>query len=365
MRHTDGHGGPHLTALRDAACAYWHRRGLHTGPGQVVTAPGAPLLLLALLSAGDPAGGGVLLSRPAADWHAVPARLLGRPVHRVPAPADCGGVPDPFVLLETVRRARSAGDDPRTLVLSVADDPTGTAVPPELLHEVCEAASGEGLLVVSDESERDTSHDPHGTVVVSPAEMLGAAHSGSVVVLTGTPSVALGRFPDTARGHGLAREVRAVLTALHARVSEEAALGGAQWFAEPPELRERRAAEAVRQGALARALHDAVTEAGALCRPPQVGRHVYADLEPARGALAAHGVENAAELEAELVRRLGAGADGGHRYGEEPGALRVRLSTLLLTGADHPEAPDPLRAPHTAHALSVLRSTLAALTAAP
>lgn len=366
MGHTQGRRPPeHLAALLDAACAYWHRRGLHTGPGQVVAAPGAPLLLLAVLAAGDPGGGGVLLPRPCADWYDAPVRLLRRTAHRVPVPADCGGVPDPFVLLEAVRRARAAGDDPRVLLLSVVDDPTGTAPPPELLHEVCEAAAQKGLLVISDESGRDSSHDPHDTVIVSPAEMLGAAHADSVVVLTGRASAAFARVPDTARGHGLAREARAVLSALHTRVGAVAAAAGAEELAEPAGVREQRAAEAARQGVLARALHDAAVEAGALCRPPQAGRHVYADLEPVRGVLAAHGVEDAATLEAELVRRLGAGAEGGHRFGDEPDALRVRLSTLLLTGPDDPEAPDPLRAPHTAHALALLRSTLAALTAPP
>lgn len=382
---SDGHGGPnggpHVAALREAACAYWHRRGLHTGPGQVVAAPGVPLLLLALLAAADRAGGGVLLTRPAADWYELPVRLLGRTPHRVPVPAECGGVPDPFVLLETVRRARSAGDDPRVVLVSVADDPTGTAAPPELLHEVCEAASEEGLLVISDESGRDTSHDPHDTVVVSPAEMLGAGHADSVVVLTGIagkppsaagvageaaePAVGLARFPDTSRGHTLAREVRTVLNALHARLPAAAAEAAAEALAESPQVRERRAADARTQGALAAALHEAVTGAGGLCRPPQSGWHVYADLEPVRRSLAAHGVEDAATLEAELVRRLGPGVTGGHRLGDDAGALRVRLSTVLLTGVDEVAAPDPLRAPRVRHAVAALRAVLASLTAGP
>lgn len=378
MRHTDqDRQVEHDGALQEAACTYWHARGLHTGPGQVVAAPGLPLLLLALLASADPKGGGVLLTRPAADWHELPARLLGRTPYRVPVPAECGGAPDPFVLLETVRRARSAGDDPRVLLLSVADDPTGTVAPPELLHEVCEAAAQEGLLIVSDESGRDTSHDPHDTVIVSPAEICGAAtagHTDAVVVLTGTagsrppdgtgePAAGLARFSGSSRGHTLAREVRAVLSALHAHLPAAAARAAADALAEPPATRERRAADARTEGELARALHDAVVGAAGLCRPPQTGRHVYADLEPLRRALAAHGIEDGAGLAAELVRRLGPGADGGHRFGDEAGALRVRLSTRLLAGADHPLAPDPLRAPHVRYALDTLRTVLAELTA--
>ncbi|MZE79476.1 hypothetical protein GTY57_21560, partial [Streptomyces sp. SID5475] len=129
--------------------------------------------------------------------------VLGRPAYPVPVPAECGGVPDPFALLETVRRVRAEGGTPRVLVLSPADDPTGTTAPPELLHEVCEAAAGEGLLIISDETDRDALHPspvavpdtpdappppgdpaPAGRgrpVFGSPAEML----PGHVVVLAG------------------------------------------------------------------------------------------------------------------------------------------------------------------------------------
>lgn len=81
-------------------------------------------------------------------------------------------MPDPYALLETVRRMRAEGGDPRMLVLCVADDPTATVAPPELVHEAMEAALGEGLHLVSDETWRDTVHDPHDTVLLSPAEML-------------------------------------------------------------------------------------------------------------------------------------------------------------------------------------------------
>ncbi|MCF6526508.1 hypothetical protein HOY81_26065, partial [Streptomyces sp. JJ36] len=147
--------------------------------------------------------------------------------------------------------------------------------------------------------------------------------------------------------------------------------------AEPAARRAQRAAAARTHGVLAAALHGAVTGAGALCRPPHTGRHLYADLEPARPALAAHGIRDAAGLEAELVRRLGPGADGGHRFGDDPHALRVRLSTRLLipaaatatadedtAGAALAEPPDPgsdaVRA-----ALDRLRAALVALTGPP
>ncbi len=295
-----------------------------------------------------------MLPRPAACWHARAARLLGRGLHPVPVPAECGGVPDPFLLLETVGRARAEGTRPRVLLLSVADDPTGTAAPPELLHEVCEAADGEGMLVISDESWRDTCHDPHATVVVSPAEMLGAAHADAVVVLAGLDpallppgtAAAVARMPGTPHGRALAAHVRHLLQTLNATLGPASDEAAAHVLDEPGPLRERRTAGARVHGALAAALHDAVLEAGGLCRPPTTGRHVYLDLEPVREALAARGVPDAVTLEAELVRRLGPHAAGGHRFCDDPQALRARLTT----------------SPGDAGAAEGLRAVLAALT---
>ncbi|MET9111659.1 pyridoxal phosphate-dependent aminotransferase, partial [Streptomyces zhihengii] len=84
------------------------------------------------------------------------------------------------------------------------------------------------------------------------------------------------------------------------------------------------------------AVHRTVLAAGALARPPQAGRHLYADLGPLRARLAERGVGDSMELEEYLSDRLGTSVPGGHRFGDELGALRVRLSTgpLLGTAAD-------------------------------
>lgn len=367
MEGTDGYRqGRSATAV--AACGYWQRKGMHTHPEQVVAAPGAPLLLLAVFAVVG--GGVVVLPRPCAQWHAAQARLLGRPLHTVPVPAECGGVPDPVALRETVRRARTDGDAPRVLVLSVADDCTGTAVPPELLHEVCEAAGDEELLIVSDETWRDTSYAPHDTVVVSPAEMVhGGRESDAVVVLAGLgeallplgPQAGIARFPDSGRGRGLAESVRGVLAELRSELDGQADAAVADALTEPEPLRTRRATTARAYGALLTALQHAFTDSGALCRPPHAGRHIYADLEPVRPRLAAHGIRDAAGLEAELVRRLGPYAVGGHRFGDDPQALRVRLSSELLTGGSRP--PEPLGSPAVGRALDSVRSALTELTA--
>ncbi|MEU9103323.1 aminotransferase class I/II-fold pyridoxal phosphate-dependent enzyme [Streptomyces xanthophaeus] len=354
--------------VREAACRYWGRRGLVTAPEDVAAGPGAPGLLLALLGA---YGGDVLLPRPCPAWWTPQVRLLGRRAYHVPTPAECGGVPDPYALLETVRRVRAEGGDPRVLLLSVADDPTATVPPPELLLEACEAAESAGLFVVSDESWRDTVHRPHETLVLSPAEML-PDRAAVLVDLSGAllPAgwpAAVVRFPATPRGTWLRARTLDVLTATGALVAGPVAGAAAHALDEPDAVAGRVWAAAALHGVVAAAAHRELLAVGALARPPQAGRHLYADLGPLRAGLARNGVGDAMELEDWLGARLGAPTPGGQRFADELGALRVRLSTGPLLGATPEErlaaltAADPLGLPQVRRSLGLLGSVLAGL----
>ncbi|MEV6110835.1 aminotransferase class I/II-fold pyridoxal phosphate-dependent enzyme, partial [Streptomyces sp. NPDC051940] len=353
------------------AAGWFARRGLHTGPGQVAAAPGARLLLLALLAATD---GDVLIPRPAAEWHAAQARLLGRAVHTVPVQAESGGAPDPVALLETLARLRADGGDPRLLVLSVADEVTGTVPPPEILYEVCEAAAGAGVLVVSDETYRDTRFDPHDTMLVSPAEM---SH-GDAVALAGLdacllPSAwpaAVARFPAGPNGVELRRATVAALAAMGAAIASPVAEAAALALTEPSSVTARTGAAARLNAAFAAAAVRILADVGAECRPPQAGSCVYADFDERRRELDVQGVTGAAELEAWLAARLGPGrVAGGHRFGDPPDSLRVRFALLpLFAGADDArrtaalDAPQPLRSPHVTQALAEFGTVIAELT---
>ncbi|WP_330460711.1 aminotransferase class I/II-fold pyridoxal phosphate-dependent enzyme [Streptomyces sp. NBC_00820] len=353
-------------ALLEAACGYWTRRGLPCAPDRVAAAPGTPPLLLAVAAALAGDGGDVLVPRPSASWWEPCVRLLGRPVFHVGTPAESGGVPDPYALLETVRRVREEGGDPRVLVLSVADDPTATVAPPELLHETVEAAAAEGMHLVSDETWRDTLHDPHQTVLLSPAEMLPdrvtvVTDLAGALLPAGWPA-AVARFPAGEAGERLHARVLDVLTALGARVATPVAAAAGYALDEPDPVTERREAAVRLHARLAAAVHCAVVASGALSRPPCAGRHLYADLGPLREALGEHRVGDAQELEDFLTARLGMPAPGGHRFGDHLGALRVRLDTgPLLDGSDEERSecltsPEPLELPHVQRALNSLRS---------
>ncbi|MFD8807453.1 aminotransferase class I/II-fold pyridoxal phosphate-dependent enzyme [Streptomyces sp. NPDC059597] len=352
--------------LLEAACGYWTRRALPTVPDQVAAAPGAPPLLLAITAALAADGGDVLVPRPHAAWWEPCARLLGRRVFHVPVPPESGGVPDSYALLETVRRVRAEGGEPRLLVLSVADDPTGTVTPPEPLYETVEAAAAEGLHLISDETWRDTLHAPHETVLLSPAEMLPdrvtvVTDLAGALLPTGWPA-AVARFPAGAAGEWLHARVLDALTALGAHVAAPVAEAARYALDEPEPVTARRDAAVRLHAHLAAAVRHTVVAGGALARPPQAGRQLYADLGPLREALAARGVGDSQELEDCLTARLPMPAPGGHRFGDDLGALRVRLATGPLTGATDAErtesltSPTPTELPHVQRALMSLGS---------
>ncbi|MGW0466586.1 aminotransferase class I/II-fold pyridoxal phosphate-dependent enzyme [Streptomyces sp. NPDC003027] len=360
-------GGP---VLREAAGGYWWRRGLRTHAEDVVAAPGAQPLLFALLAAH---GGDVLMPRPCPAWWTPQARLLGRPAYHVPTPAECGGIPDPYALFETVRRVRAEGGQPRLLLISVADDPTGTVAPPELVREACEAAVAEGLHIISDETWRDTLHRPQDTVLLSPAEMcpddVTVLYDLAGALAPAAWPCAVARFPPTAPSRDdryadpRARTLD-VLTALGAVVAGPVAPAAAYALDEPEEVTVRAAQSAALHARVGAAAHRAVLTAGALALPPQAGRHLYADLGPLRAGLAARGVTDSMELENHLTERLGTPVPGGHRFGDELGALRVRFDTGALLGPAEEERKEALTAaapeelPHVSRALASFGAAL-------
>jgi aspartate aminotransferase len=114
-------------ALRQAAAGYWARRGLPTGPGQVVCGPGSKPLLFALLLA---IGGDVALPQPCWVSYAAQAALIGIRAHFVPSPAAEGGIPDPAALAAAAAAASGAGRPIRSVLVTLPDNPTGRLASP-------------------------------------------------------------------------------------------------------------------------------------------------------------------------------------------------------------------------------------------
>ncbi|MGW1375995.1 pyridoxal phosphate-dependent aminotransferase [Streptomyces sp. NPDC002446] len=353
--------------VRDAVAGYFTRRRLPTEADRVIVAPGSKPLLMALqlVIPGD-----VLLPRPAWNTYAPQAVYAGKKVYGVPIPADCGGVPEPGALRETIHRARASGADPRLLVLTLPDNPTGTLAPPALVRELCALARSEDLLIISDEIYRDIVHDPESTPFLSPAE---AAPERTVVTSGLSKTLGLGgwrigvaRFPAGDTGALLRDAVVAAASELWSTLAGPMQQVAQYAYAEPPEITERMRASARLHGAVARAVHRIALEAGAVCRRPAGGFYVYPDFAPLRDPLAAQGVKDSASLAARLLDDSGIVVLAGHLLGDDPHALRFKAATSLLYGDEDQQhqalrAEDPTRLPHLAGELSRIAEGFARL----
>jgi aspartate aminotransferase len=353
---------------RAAAAGYFTRRLLPTDADQVVFAPGSKALLYALVAC---LPGDVVLPRPSWVSYAAQAALAGKHVIGVPAPADAGGVPDPDLLDEALRRAVAAGRRPGVLVLTLPDNPTGTVAPGDVVERVCALADRYDLAVVSDEIYADLCWRPGE--LTSPAALV----PDRCYVTSGlSKSLALGgwrigfaRFP---RGEVASRVQQAVVglasevwSCLPGPMHDVAAYA----LDDPPEVTAHVDASRRLHQRVATAVVDEFVAAGATCRRPAGAFYLYPDLAPAREALAQVGVTNGAALAATLLDRYGVGVLAGEAFGDDPAALRVRVATSLLYGRTDDERwtalrhPDPLTLPWIADALSHLRGSLADLLA--
>ncbi|MCX3061912.1 pyridoxal phosphate-dependent aminotransferase [Streptomyces beihaiensis] len=339
-------------ALRSAVAGYWGRRDLAIDPGLVVCGPGSKPLLFALLLA---VGGDVVVPVPSWVSYTAQARLAGaRPIPVRTRPGE-GGVPDPAALREAVALARAAGRDPRCVVVTLPDNPTGTVAAPGTVERLAQAARDLDLVIVSDEIYCDLVFDPADRAV-SPA----AFAPERTVVTTGlTKNLALGgwrlgvaRLPDGPLG----REVHARLVGVASQIWSSTAAPvqavAAYAFDEPPEV--------VGYVAAARRLHEAVVRAaaerftaiGAELTPVRATCYLYPDFEPLRDHLArTHDVHGAHALATLLAERHGVGLLPGTAFGEDDSSLRIRVATSRLYGETEAErfealaADDPTRLP--------------------
>lgn len=352
-------------ALRSAAAGYWARRGLPTSPGQVVCGPGSKPLLFGLLLA---IGGDVALPRPSWVSYAAQAALIGLRPSFVPAPAGEGGIPDPDALAAATRAAAAAGRPIRSVVVTLADNPTGRVASPATVAAFCEVAAACGLIIISDEIYRDLIHDT-ATPVLSPVQ---AAPERTVITTGASKNLALGgwrigvaRTPAGPLGRRLRRALLGVGSEIWSAPAAPVQHAAALAFSEPPPITRRIAASRALHAQVAAAVAAVCSAAGLVVAAPQAGFYVYPDFELWRGHLRdRHQVTTSAALARLLLQRHGAATLPGSAFGEPPATLRLKLATSLLYGDSQEQqetalaAPDPTTLPWIAAALTRLSDIL-------
>ena len=351
--------------LRSAVAGYWTRRGLPTGPGQVVCGPGSKPLLFGLLLA---LGADVALPSPSWVSYAAQAAIIGARAHLVPTTAGEGGFPDPAALDAAATAAAAAGRPIRSVVVTLPDNPTGRLASPATVRALCQVAEAHGLVIICDEIYRDLVHDPAASVL-SPAEV---APQHTVVTTGLSKSLALGgwrigaaRMPAGPLGHGLRQALLGVGSEIWSAPAAPVQHAAVLAFTEPPAITARIAASRSLHGTIARAAASVCTAAGLTVPPPQAAFYLYPDFEPWRDHLRAqHKVTTGAALARLLLDRYGAAALPASAFGESPAALRLRLATGLLYGDSEEQrsaalaVANPLTLPWIAAALARLQEIL-------
>lgn len=353
---------------REAAAAYFTKTGLATAPEQVVLGPGSKALLFALLRALD---GDVVMPAPSWVTYAAQAALMGKHVTHVPIPQDAGGLPDPDLLEPALKRARAEGQDPRILIMTVPDNPTGTVPAPDLVRAVCDIAEQNGMFVVSDEIYRDLTFTPDA-LVPSPA----TTHPGNSIVTTGLSKIfALGgwrvgvlRAPDGPAGEELVGTLASIGSELWSCLAVPMQKVLITAYSGSPALEAHLESSRRLHQSVVRQVHADLVAAGVLCRQPQAGFYLYPDLAPAAESLRERGLDDATKVSDYLLEQHGLGVIAGKPFGDTPDSLRFRVSTSLLYGDVEQQwsalgADDPLSLPHIAGALERIRGAFGDLMA--
>ena len=361
-----------LAALREAAAGYWDRRGLPTSPAAVVCGPGSKSLLYGLLLA---LGADVAMARPSWVSYAAQAAMTGGRAHLVPTRPGEGGVPDPALLHRAVSAARAAGRRIGSVVITLPDNPTGTLAAPATIRALCEVAAEHDLVIISDEIYRDLVHDPTAPFT-SPAMI---APERTIVTTALSKGLALGgwrigvaRVPDGGRAAPSLTRLRERLVSIGSEIWSAPAgpiqQAAAFAFGEPPELIERVDRSRHLHATVARAVAARLRAAGIAVPAPRAAFYLYPDFGPWRAWLRdRHQVTGGPGLAALLLDRYGVGSLPASAFGEEAGALRLRLATGLLYGGSDEQreatlaAADPLALPWIESALARIEEVLADL----
>jgi aspartate/methionine/tyrosine aminotransferase len=343
---------------RNAVASYFRRRRIDADPQLCLTAPGSKAILYGLLAS---LPGDVVLARPSWVSYAAQAGSLGKRTVWCDIPAATGGIPDPDLLPGVLEQARRDGRDPRILILTSPDNPTGTVARADQLHKLAQIAVDHDLTVISDEIYRDLAYDPDEYTSI--AEII----PDRTVVTSGlSKSLALGgwrlgvaRFPATAEGEALYDRFIALASELWSGtpILLEAVVEYA--FSEPADVVERVAQSRRLHGAVSQAIFRILRSAGASVRPPAGGFYLYPTF--AGSALAERlGVHTDVELADALLSSERIGALPGSSFGDRPERLGLRLVTSMVYGRSDAErlatlrAADPLQAEPVRSALEVI-----------
>jgi aspartate aminotransferase len=319
-----------IPTLREAIADYLQRtRGIAGSPAHVAVAPGSKPLLYALLQVLE---GDLLLPVPSWVSYGPQAKLAGRRVIDVETDASDHHRLTPYVLGETLARARREGANPRILLVNTPSNPTGSMFDAADVEAIAHWAQEEGITLISDEIYAELAHGWREHV--SPARFYpeGCIVTGGLSKAFSAGGWRLGYtvLPATNEGSALMGALRALASEIWSSATTPVQEAAIATFCPNMELEAYVRRSARIHGYVASRLYETFVGLGIPCPRPAGAFYLYPDFAPWRVALNKRGVTTSEELARYLLDEWGIATLPGTAFGEQPETLRLRLATSML-----------------------------------
>ncbi|MFP4407014.1 MAG: pyridoxal phosphate-dependent aminotransferase [Spirochaetaceae bacterium] len=235
-------------------------------------------------------------------------------------------------LSRRIDRAREEGYNPTKLILNYPNNPTGLSYTPEELKQIAAVCRRERLLVISDEIYAQVSFRDHHTSIA-------AFYPEGTIVTTGlSKHLSLGGFRlgvalVPVELEEIFRVLRSIASETFSAVSTPIQYSVLAAFERNPEIEAYIEDCTEIHAIVTRYVWKTVLDLGLEYSEPDGGFYLYPDFEPYRGNLRDHyGIETSDDLAEVLLRENRVASLPGTAFGDEPEALRLRLSTVDFDG---------------------------------
>lgn len=316
-----------IPELREAVADFYTKHfHLPTTPDRVMVGPGSKALLYTLLTVLQ---GDLLLPTPSWVSYEPQARILGKPVRRIPAiPQE-----DHALKIDALRHTVATSEqEQHILLLNSPNNPTGQMMGADLVNQLARFCRQEQVTVISDEIYGLAGH---GDVLHH--SMARAFPEGTVVLGSLSKHLSLGGWrlgvavaPEGPAGQQLIQALRMVAGELWSCVAAPIQYAAVTAYRDDPEILAY-IQECTRIHALrTRYLWQQLTALGIRCSQPRGGFYLFINLDRWAPQLAVRGIRTSTQLAEHLLEHYRLATLPGEAFGTPAPEMSLRLSTSYL-----------------------------------
>jgi aspartate aminotransferase len=333
-KHTDYAPVLGIEPLRCAIADYLQaNRNFSCSADQIIVGPGSKPLLYALLQVLE---GDLLLPLPCWVSYMPQAQLAGKRVIGVETDATDRTRITTTALSQALAKAHLVGADPRILLLTSPNNPTGSMFDEADVKAIALWAKEHDFTVISDEIYAELAHGWRKHV--SPAVFYpeGCIVTGGIskVFSAGGWRLGYAALPPGKSGQELRRGLQALASEIWSAASTPVQEAAVTAFVCDPEIESYISASAYLHGFMAKSLYTSLIQLGVKCPRPAGGFYIYANFGAWRLHLAQEGIETSEQLALYLLDKWNIATLPGSEFGDKPENLSLRLATSMLFGDD-------------------------------